>query len=91
MRANKERWGITIIVIPSESGPQETTCMPVRKLPAFLASINPNKVKPELRPKIELYQAECDNTLWDYWIKGKAERPAEEQVTVIEPGSPLGK
>jgi len=84
LRANKERWGISNIDIPSESGIQETTCMPVRKLPAFLASINPNKVKPELRPKIALYQAECDNALWDYWTKGKAERPVEEQAMVIE-------
>lgn len=84
LNANQERWGITIIVIPSESGDQRTLCMPVRKLPAFLASINPNKVKAELRPKIELYQAECDNALWDYWTKGKAERPVEEQAMVIE-------
>ncbi|MBE6441542.1 MAG: hypothetical protein E7022_04300, partial [Desulfovibrio desulfuricans] len=73
LRANKERWGVVIITTPSEGGEQETTCMPVRKLPAYLAGINPRKVKPELRPKIELYQAESDNVLWDYWTKGRAE------------------
>lgn len=76
LNTNSERWGIKMILIPSESGEQRTLCMPVRKLPAFLASINPKKVKAELRPKIELYQAECDNVLWDYWTKGRAERPA---------------
>ena len=74
LSANNERWGITIIVIPSESGQQRTLCMPVRKLPAFLATINPKKVRADLRPKIELYQAECDEALWNYWTKGRAER-----------------
>ena len=74
LNSNKERWGVTIIVIPSESGDQETLCLPVRKLPAFLASINPKKVRPELRPKIELYQAESDDALWNYWMNGRAER-----------------
>lgn len=67
LSANKEIWGITMIVIPSESGEQQTLCLPVRKLPAWLNSINPKKVRPELRPKIELYQAESDGVLWSYW------------------------
>lgn len=74
LSANKERWGIMMIVIPSESGEQETICIPVRKLPAFLASINPKKVRAELRERIELYQAECDDALWNYWMNGRAER-----------------
>lgn len=56
----------------TESGKQEMLCLPVRKLPAYLASINPNKVREELRPKIELYQAESDDALWNYWMNGKA-------------------
>ena len=76
LNANKERWGVTIIVIPSESGEQQTLCIPVRKLPAFLASINPKKVRAELRERIELYQAECDDALWNYWMNGRAERTA---------------
>ena len=68
----KERWGVTIMVIPSTSGEQNTLCMPVRKLPAYLASINPNKVRPELREKIIRYQNECDDVLWDYWMNKRA-------------------
>lgn len=84
LQLNSERWGITIMVIPSEGGQQQTLCMPVRKLPAFLASINPKKVRAELRPKIELYQAECDDVLWNYWTKGRAERvPAELPVPAL--------
>lgn len=76
LNSNKARWGVTIIVIPSESGDQQMLCLPVRKLPAYLASINPKKVRPELRAKIELYQAESDDALWNYWMNGRAERPA---------------
>ncbi|QIC69818.1 phage antirepressor N-terminal domain-containing protein [Acinetobacter indicus] len=48
------------------------TCIPVRKLPAWLYSVNPNKVKPELRDTVVKYQEECDDVLWDYWTKGQA-------------------
>lgn len=51
------------------------TCIPVRKLPAWLYSVNPNKVKPELRDTVIKYQEECDDVLWDYWTKGKAVNP----------------
>lgn len=71
---NAARWGMVIMTIPSASGEQEMVCLPVRKLPAFLASINPKKVRPELRPKIELYQNESDDALWNYWMNGRAER-----------------
>ena len=74
LTSNAKRWGVTIMVTPSESGSQETLCMPVRKLPAFLSTINPKKVRPEIREKIELYQEECDDALWDYWTKGQAIR-----------------
>ena len=75
LNANCERWGITNIVIPTASGQQDMLCMPVRKLPAYLSSINPKKVRPELRAKIELYQNESDDALWNYWVNGRAERP----------------
>lgn len=80
LNSNKARWGVTIIVIPSESGEQQMLCLPVRKLPAYLSSINPKKVRPELRAKIELYQAESDDALWNYWMNGRAERAKAEPV-----------
>ena len=80
LNSNKARWGVTIIVIPSESGEQQMLCLPVRKLPAYLSSINPKKVRPELRAKIELYQAESDDALWNDWMNGRAERAKAEPV-----------
>jgi P22_AR N-terminal domain len=49
--------------------------MPVEKLPLWLASINPNKLKNEaVRAKVERYQAESAIALHDYWTKGIAVR-----------------
>lgn len=44
-------------------------CLPVRKLAAWLYSISPNKVKPEIRDSVIMYQNECDDVLWDYWTR----------------------
>ena len=77
LKANKERWTVEMISTVAQDGVErEMLCMPVRKLPAWLNSINPKKVRPELRPKIELYQAESDDALWNYWMNGRAERSA---------------
>ena len=93
--SNRDRWGVTMIVIPSDSGDQEMVCMPVRKLPAYMNSINPKKVRAELRAKIELYQNESDDALWKYWTDGQAVRQsahhdtltAAEQATILTPST----
>jgi len=74
LRKNKARWGITEIVIPSDGGPQQSICLPLRKLPGWLMTIYPSKVKPEIRETVIAYQNECDDALWDYWTKGHATR-----------------
>lgn len=82
LNANRERWGVTMIVIPSENGEQNMLCMPVRKLPAYMNSINPKKVRAELRAKIELYQNESDDALWKYWTDGQAVRQSAHGDTL---------
>lgn len=69
--ANKERWGITKIVIPTLGDLQEMVCLPLRKLFAWLMSVSANKVNPEIRETVIMYQNECDDVLWDYWTKGQ--------------------
>lgn len=66
LKANR-RWGITEIVTPSSGGAQGMLCLPLRKLPGWLSTIHPNKVRPELRDKIIAYQNECDDILWAAW------------------------
>ena len=67
--------GIVEITIPSKGGLQTMICLLLRKLPAWLYSIQSGKVKPELRDTVIKYQEECDDVLWDYWTKGKAVNP----------------
>lgn len=67
--------GIVEITIPSKGGLQTMLCLLLRKLPAWLYSIQSGKVKPEHRDTVIKYQEECDDVLWDYWTKGKAFNP----------------
>ncbi|MFY7678895.1 phage antirepressor N-terminal domain-containing protein [Acinetobacter baumannii] len=71
LNANPQRWGIAKIVIPTLGDLQEMVCLPLRKLLAWLTTISPNKVKPELRDTVIMYQNECDDVLWNYWTKGQ--------------------
>ncbi len=71
----QERWGMVIMTIPSEGGAQETLCMPLRKLPGWLMSIQVSRLKPEIREKALAFQNECDDVLWEYWTKGIAVNP----------------
>lgn len=61
--------------MPGDDQRRLMTCLPLRKLPGWLMTISPNKVSPELRPKILAYQEECDDALWDYWTQGHASNP----------------
>jgi len=53
---------------------QEMLVMPVGKLALWLATINANKVRPDLKAKIEAYQERCAVVLHDYWTQGVAVR-----------------
>jgi hypothetical protein len=79
---------ITEMVTTGADGKQYAmSCLPLRKLPAWLYSINPDKVAPGLREKVVRYQEECDEVLWQHWTKGQHQLIAmlEERVTRILP------
>lgn len=79
----RNRWSVEMISIVAQDGrSREHLCIPFRKLASFLAGINPDKVKPELRDKIVQYQEECDNVLYEYWSKTHA--PAATQPRAVE-------
>ncbi len=67
--------GISEIEIPSAGGKQLMTCLAFRKFAAWLSSIQPNKVRPEIRDKVIQYQEECDDVLYEYWTKGHVINP----------------
>jgi len=79
-----DKFSSTVGIIPTvaEDGKtRDMICLPLRKLAAWLYSISPNKVAPELRDKIIQYQEECDEVLWSYWTKGAAVRPGAITIT----------
>lgn len=85
LKAHTKRWGMEMISIPSPGGTQEMACMPLRKYPAWINSIDPAKVKPEIREKLEIYQAESDDALWQYWSRGIATNPRANQPIHRQP------
>jgi len=64
----EKRWRGVAINTPSAGGLQETYCIPRSKLFGWLASISANRVKPEVRAMLELYQDEADDVLAAYFL-----------------------
>lgn len=67
--------GVVEITIPTAGGMQKMICLALRKLAAWLNTISPNKVKPEIRNRVIQYQEECDDVLYEYWTKGQVTNP----------------
>lgn len=58
----------------TNGGTHEMLSLPTDQLMGFLYSINPNKVRKDLRDTIIAYQQETFNAINDYWNKGYAVR-----------------
>lgn len=80
-----KRWSVTMMMIETAAGPREAVFIKVRKLPAWLLSIDPRKCAPAVRERLELYQEECDEVLYRYWKDGFAANP---RVADPEPSIP---
>ncbi|MCN3750941.1 phage antirepressor Ant [Escherichia coli] len=62
-------------------------CLPLKKLNGWLFSINPEKVRADIRDKLIQYQEECFTVLHDYWTKGKSENARKK--TSVDDRTPL--
>ncbi|BEO75179.1 antirepressor [Serratia marcescens] len=69
-----DKFGCGDISIPTKGGIQKMLCIPLRKLNGWLFSINPAKVRADIRDKLIAYQEECFTVLHDYWSKGEAKK-----------------
>lgn len=74
LNQNSRKFGCCDIATPTNGGIQSMLCMPIKKLNGWLFSINPNKVRADLKERLENYQEECFLALWDYWTEGIARR-----------------
>lgn len=77
----RQKYSCIPLMVDAGGQRRNMTVVPVAKLPLWLASVNPNKIKdPERRAKIELYQVESAIALHNYWTKGVAVRGDHEGV-----------
>lgn len=86
LKKQDEKFGCCDITIPSLGGLQRMLCMPLKKLNGWLFSINPAKVRNDIRDRLVRYQEECFTALHDYWTKGAAIRKPE---TTVDDRTPL--
>ncbi|CAI0819626.1 Phage anti-repressor protein [Serratia entomophila] len=81
-----DKYGYAHMSTPSKGGIQKMLCIPLNKLNGWLFSINPSKVRADIRDKLIAYQEECFTVLHDYWTKGAAVRKPE---TTVDDRTPL--
>ncbi|EBW5465797.1 phage antirepressor Ant [Salmonella enterica subsp. enterica serovar Urbana] len=87
LKKQSKKFGCCDIATPSKGGIQKMLCIPLKKLNGWLFSINPEKVRADIRDKLIQYQEECFTVLHDYWTKGKAENPRKK--TTVDDRTPL--
>ncbi|EAN5735804.1 phage antirepressor Ant, partial [Salmonella enterica] len=84
---NVGKFGHIHMNMPSAGGIQKMLVLPLKKLNGWLFSINPEKVRADIRDKLIKYQEECFTVLHDYWTKGKAENLRKK--TSVDERTPL--
>ncbi|ANI28274.1 hypothetical protein PL78_00265 [Yersinia entomophaga] len=83
LKNQKEKFGCRDISTPTKGGIQKMICIPLRKLNGWLFSINPEKVRADIKDKLIQYQEECFSVLYEYWSKGEV-KPKVSKTTVNE-------
>lgn len=84
-----DKFGCRDISMPTNGGLQKMICMPLKKLNGWLFSINPEKVRPDLKDRVIQYQEECFEALYNYWYLGKAEKSQKNNNTASVGSAPL--
>ena len=84
LTAYQQKFSCGLITTTGKDGKKyEMLCMPIKKLNGWLFSINPNKVRADLKERLENYQEECFLALWDYWTEGVARRDEVKNKLVL--------
>lgn len=73
-----------ISMVAADGKLRQLLCLPLKKLNGWLFSINPEKVRSDIRDKLIQYQEECFTVLHDYWNRGVAVNPRKAKTTVDE-------
>ncbi len=86
-----ESYESKLIKVQTKGGLQEVFTIPLSKLNGWLFSINPNKVKPEVKQKLIEYKKECFNVLNNYFNNGIALNHRASQTDIQKILSELEK
>lgn len=67
---------VAMMAITGNDGKKyEMVCLPIDYLNGWLMGVDENRVKPEIKDTLVMYQKECYKALYDYWHKGEAINP----------------
>ncbi|AUI88178.1 hypothetical protein BS333_17620 [Vibrio azureus] len=81
LTGNSERWTMVIMtMVASDNKPRERICIPLRKLFGWLQTLQPSRIRREIRDKVIQYQTECDDVLWRHW---------NQETNQLPPSSPI--
>ncbi|PZP12124.1 MAG: hypothetical protein DI602_10150 [Aliarcobacter butzleri] len=86
-----ESYESKLIKVQTRGGLQEVFTIPLSKLNGWLFSINPNKVKPQVKQKLIEYKKECFNVLNNYFNNGIAINHRASQTDIQKILSELEK
>jgi len=68
LNRNKDKFSCCHMTATGADGKQyQMLCLPLKKLNGWLFSINPEKVRPDIKDKIVMYQEECFEVLYNYF------------------------
>lgn len=67
-RHNVLNKGVVMIATPTKGGIQKLACLPISMINGWLFGIDTNRVKPEIKQKLEQYQLECFDVLYNHFM-----------------------
>lgn len=80
LQSQKDKYGYAHMNMPFKGGIQEMLCLPLKKLNGWLFSINPERVRADIKDKLIQYQEECFSVLHEYWTKGEVKKKSRQST-----------
>ncbi|WP_447867228.1 phage antirepressor N-terminal domain-containing protein [Rahnella bonaserana] len=80
MSSNKKFNHCHMTMVAADKKLREVLCIPLRKLNGWLFSINPERVRADIKDKLIQYQEECFSVLHEYWTKGEVKKKSRQST-----------
>ena len=81
-RHNVLNKGVVMIATPTKGGIQKLACLPISMINGWLFGIDTNRAKPEIRQKLEQYQSECFDVLYNHFMQKEKTLPPTQPIPV---------